>query len=177
MAVNPKGSVVRVTLAGLLAGLAEVIWVVIYGALAGGDYGRVAREIIATVMPGSAGSPLAPYVGLGLHFALSVGLVWLLYTIYRVLVPQASRPTLIALAAVVLTGIWAMNFFVILPHLNPVMADVLPKPVSLISKLLFGIAMALVLPLPTPNRARLAGGERHYIVGHNIDDEGITHGS
>jgi len=49
------------------------------------------------------------------------------------------------LAVVALSGVWAINFFVVLPTLNPVFVTLMPYGITLISKMLFGLAMAGVL--------------------------------
>jgi hypothetical protein len=68
-----------------------------------------------------------------------------------------------------LTAVWATNFFVILPALSPPFIALLPYPVSLISKLLFGLAAAETLRrcaapeavgLPPAVRVRAAGNRK-----------------
>ena len=44
-----------------------------------------------------------------------------------------------------LAGVWAINFFVVLPIVSPAFVHVVPYAVSLTSKLLFGVAAAAVL--------------------------------
>ena len=48
-------------------------------------------------------------------------------------------------AAVTLALVWLMNFFVVLPALNPAFTELLPYPLTFASKLLFAIAMAGML--------------------------------
>ena len=93
-------------------------------------------------MPGLASSSLAPWIGLFIHFLLSIALA-------AVLVRALSRPLhaavifLAALAA--LATVWAFNFLLLLPLIDPAFVSLLPHPVTLVSKLLFGVAMASVL--------------------------------
>jgi hypothetical protein len=54
-----------------------------------------------------------------------------------------SNPYPFLLAA--LAGVWATNFFVVLPIVSPAFVHIVPYAVSLTSKLLFGAAMAAVL--------------------------------
>lgn len=72
---------------------------------------------------------------------------------------------LVAVAA--LSGVWGINFFVVLPTLNPVFITLMPYGITLISKMLFGIAMAWGLAYSeglfsderkaeTPTRVRMA---------------------
>ena len=62
-----------------------------------------------------------------------------------------------------LIGIWATNFFLVLPAINPAFVALVPYTTSLISKVLFGAAAALVLRLldePHPAAARNWQGDR-----------------
>jgi hypothetical protein len=38
--------------------------------------------------------------------------------------------------------VWAVNFFVVLPVINPQFVDLVPYAISLVSKVLFGVAAA-----------------------------------
>ncbi len=44
-----------------------------------------------------------------------------------------------------LVGVWAVNFFVVLPIVSPDFVHIVPYAVSLTSKLLFGVAAAEVV--------------------------------
>jgi hypothetical protein len=44
-----------------------------------------------------------------------------------------------------LVAVWATNFFLVLPALNPGFVDLVPYGASLTSKVLFGVAAAFVL--------------------------------
>ena len=52
-----------------------------------------------------------------------------------------SVPLMIA----ALAGVWALNFFVVLPIISPAFVHLVPYAVSLTSKLLFGVAAAATL--------------------------------
>lgn len=169
----------QVTIAGLAAGLAEVVWVMFYGALASVDSRRVGREVIATVYPGLAAEPIAPYAGMALHFALSIAIAWVFYLLLANLFSGPRRSQVLLVSVCGLAGIWAMNFFWILPNLNPAMADAVPKVVSLVSKLSFGIVMGLALPLD-PSARHLEGraarpGSRQFPVWRSQNGS-IPHG-
>jgi hypothetical protein len=43
---------------------------------------------------------------------------------------------------VALIGVWTVNFFVVLPIISPAFIHLVPYPVSLMSKILFGLAAA-----------------------------------
>ena len=52
-----------------------------------------------------------------------------------------------------LVAVWAVNFFVVLPVVNPDFVTVVPYAASLISKTLFGVAAAFVFWCATPQTA------------------------
>lgn len=53
--------------------------------------------------------------------------------------------TIVPVAVVTLVLVWATNFLVILPVLDPAFVTLLPYGVTLFSKLLFGITMGWVV--------------------------------
>ena len=143
-------------LVGIAGGLAEIIWIALYGALSGSDTTVVARAISTTVgwiVPG--GSLIAGSIGYGIaiHMIAAIGLGVALAFLWRGL--AAHRPAAIdeyAFLVGALTIVWLVNFFVVLPLMSPAFADlhyafreIVPYHVSLASKLLFGLAGAFVL--------------------------------
>jgi hypothetical protein len=48
--------------------------------------------------------------------------------------------------------VWVLNFFLVLPWLNPAFVALLPYGVTLVSKLLFGLAMGLTLQVVAMSR-------------------------
>lgn len=145
-------------LAGLTGGVAEIAWVALYSSAAGARAADVARGITATVLPFAADAPWAPWAGVGIHLALSaaLGLAFVLALgRYFATAPAAWNIWFAALVA--LTGVWAANFLVILPALNPVFVKLMPYGATLASKLLFAVAMAGVLQR---RRAVLSTGAR-----------------
>lgn len=135
-----------ILLAGLCGGLAEVIWAQIYTTFTGHSSVEVTRQVTASVLPGLTDAAFAPAPGIVIHFALAllVGLGYALL-IWRPFLRQRGPAAAVAGAASVLASIWMMNFLVILPVLNPGFVALFPYPVSLGSKILFGLAMAGVL--------------------------------
>ncbi len=133
----------NVLLAALYGGAIEVIWVGAYCVLTGHSAAMVARQVMATLFPAlSSGTP-GVVLGLGIHFVLSlllalayVRLVWVPYARRR------SEGAALAAALAALGLVWTVNFLLVLPLANPVFVALLPYPVSLASKLLFGAAMA-----------------------------------
>lgn len=132
----------QVMVAGAAGGAVEVLWIALATVLLGVEGWQVSRAVTATVFPAYAVAEFAPWVGLAIHFALSFALA-------AVFVYAAGRRlrgvALFAAATVSLGAVWSINFLVLLPALNPVFTTLLPHPVTLVSKLLFGVAMAAVL--------------------------------
>jgi len=132
-----------ILLAGLAGGTAEIAWILGYGAVAQADSAEVARQIGATIYPGArAGSALAS-LGVAAHLALSLLLAagWVL-AVWRPLATRVGPVGVFASAIVLMIGVWALNFLVVLPRLNPLFVALLPALITLLSKIFFGLAMA-----------------------------------
>lgn len=147
-----------VLLAGLAGGCAEMLWIAAYAGLTPASGLDVARGVTQTLFPGSGEFVFAATAGIAIHMLLSVALAWLLA---RPLLHSVGRrfgtAALLPAALLALAGIWALNFLLVLPALNPSFVAAMPLPVTLASKLLFGAAMASVLQRglsPRPCRAR-----------------------
>jgi hypothetical protein len=144
-------------LAGLAGSLAEVLWIVSFCAATGSSSVGVLRQITATVLGGSADAAWAPVAGIFIHFALGVVLAVVFgVAISRALLRDASSPVRFTVALMALTMIWVVNFFVLLPVLNPAFVTIVPLSASLVSKLLFGVAMAVTLDAVGFRSTRLA---------------------
>lgn len=143
-------------LVGVAGGLAEILWITVYGAVTGSEIAEVARSISAVV---SAFVPVAPLItepvasGIAVHMvaAISLGIglafVWRALSVHCSAAANGSAFMLLAL-----TIVWGINFFVVLPLLSPYFVDLdrsfvelIPYPASLISKLMFGLTAAVVL--------------------------------
>jgi hypothetical protein len=133
-------------LAGAAGGLAEMIWVSIYSAATGGDAALLARGV-TTAVGMSALLPSAPVMsGISVHMALAVLLGVALTGVSQSVVGLRSpAANLYTLSLVALAAVWAMNFLVVLPAVSPRFVNLVPYSVSLISKLLFGLAAAEIL--------------------------------
>jgi hypothetical protein len=133
-------------LAGMIGGLAEIGWLALYTVFAPISVAEVGREVAVTVLSSAAAAPWAPWAGLGIHFALSVilglafvgGLWWLSGGPPRTQLVWAS-------AVPVLVAVWAINFFLVLPALGSGLSTLMPLGATLLSKVLFGVAMAAML--------------------------------
>ena len=133
-------------LAGIAGGLAELVWIMLYSSFTQASGSEVARQVAVTLFPALAQAPFAVALGVAIHFALSLALaaafVWI---VWRPFIRKRGVAATFAGAAVALAVIWAANFLVVLPHLNPDFVALMPYYATLFSKLLFGVAMAWAL--------------------------------
>lgn len=130
---------------GFAGGAAEVV-VVALAALAVGVGGWFVAAGVSDATFGKLfwGND-AVLVGLAVHFVLS-------FLIAACFVPFAARiqerfgaSAVVAASAAALVGVWAMNFFVVLPRVAPEFVTIVPLSVSFLSKLSFGVVMGMVL--------------------------------
>lgn len=136
----------KVLLASLAGGVAEILWVALYAALSSVSGVEVARQVAATLFPSAADLAVAPILGIAAHLVLSLALA--VAFACAVWIPFARRldlPAAMVIAIAALAAVWAVNFLVVLPVLNPAFVTLLPYGASLISKVLFGVAMAWTL--------------------------------
>ena len=137
-----KRTLSRALVAGAAGGAMEVLWIGLVAVVFGIQASQVARGVAATVVPASVASASAPWLGLTIHFLLSAALA---LVFARMVANRLHGFALLVAALAALAAVWGLNFFVLLPAINPAFAVMLPYPVTLVSKLLFGLAMALVL--------------------------------
>ncbi len=130
-------------IAGFAGGLAEVSWIGLYSFVEDRNGFDVARQVAATVLP-VVSMPYAPMLGLMIHFGLSISLG---IALVRPLMALKRRIALAPVSIGLLGLIWAVNFLLVLPVLNPAFPMLLPAWVTLVSKLMFGTALAAVLSL------------------------------
>lgn len=142
-------------MAGAAGGLAEIAWVTLYAGATGGNAALLARGVTSAAGVGALlpQSPIA--LGIAVHMSLGVALgVALTYAGQMLRTHKvAAAPYPFMLAA--LAGVWAANFFVILPVVSPAFVHMVPYAVSLTSKLLFGLAAAAALQWRTNHTAAL----------------------
>jgi hypothetical protein len=133
-------------LAGLAGGSAEVAWIAGYSAVTGASATAVARGVTTAFLPGLAESSAAVSLGIVIHMLLAVGLgIAVAATFSAPLLRRIvgwPRSTLVVLT---LGIVWAFNFMVVLPVLEPSFVSLLPLTATLASKLLFGVAAAATL--------------------------------
>jgi len=133
-------------LGGITGGIAEIGWIGLYGAATGIPLRPVARGIVESIVPTLATSAWAPEFGVLIHLGLAVALGIAVALVMPLVArrPEALRSELILLTLSILMAVWAINFLVVLPHINPAFVHLLPHSVTLFSKLLFGLAAATV---------------------------------
>jgi hypothetical protein len=131
-------------LAGLAGGVAEVAWIAGYTVVTGASGAAVARGVTTAFLPNLADSPVAVGLGIILHMLLAVGLGLAVAAAFSApllrRVVGFSRSTLVVLT---LGIVWAFNFMVVLPVIEPSFITLLPLAATLASKLLFGVAAAV----------------------------------
>lgn len=130
-------------LAGLTGGFAEILWIALYGSLTSGSSVEVARQVTATVFQPLAAWPVAPLIGIAIHLGLSVilavvfvRLVWIPFAL------SLRGGTGLLITVGTLVAVWAVNFLVVLPVVNPSFVALMPYWITLFSKALFGASMA-----------------------------------
>ncbi len=129
--------------AGVAGGLAEIAWVTLYAGATGADPATLARGV-TTAAGVNALFPSAPVaVGVTTHMVLAVTLGIALSFGWRALSSHRSDIAgLLPFMLAALVGVWAVNFFVLLPGISPAFIHLVPYPISLASKVLFGLAAA-----------------------------------
>lgn len=146
-------------IAGVAGGLAEVAWISIYGAISGVSVDIVAEEITRSIVPHASSSSV--WAGILIHLTLAVSLgVGVAFAI-RLLLGYGRVYAEFSLVILTLATVWAVNFLLLLPYLNPRFVDLLPYSVTLASKLLFGLVAATVFRV---KRMRLVRMVRHLAV-------------
>ncbi len=143
-----------IMLAGLAGGLVEMLWITAYSSATTVDGARVALEVTASFWPAAMEWVYAPALGVIIHLVLSIMLAAMLIPLLsRIPVKYAGAGFMISSAMLLLAMVWVANFHIILPLVNPAFVTLIPLGVTLISKLLFGVALGLVL-CSAPHRTR-----------------------
>jgi hypothetical protein len=145
--MKPYSPSFRATLvAGAAGGVAEMLWVAAYSSvtpIAGMD---VAQEVTVSLVPDAVHLAFAPIWGVGIHMLLSAALgLALAKLLFARIVPRYGIGMLVPATLAALAGIWAVNFFLVLPVLNASFVTLMPLAATLTSKLLFGAAMGWTL--------------------------------
>jgi hypothetical protein len=135
-----------VLLAGAAGGLAEILWVMIYSAFTPVSGAVVAREVTASFFPALAAGSYGMWLGIGIHMALALLLGYAFaYLVWKPFVRSRGPLATLAVSALTLATVWTVNFFVVLPSLNPAFITLMPYSVTFASKMLFAVAMGGIL--------------------------------
>jgi len=140
----------RILMAGLAGGVAEIAWVLAYGAFAPVSAAEVAREVTISLVPGAASAPGGLVLGIGIHLMLSIALAFVFFALLGNFLQDDAGTIVIAVGA--LAGVWAINFLVVLPLVNPRFVTLMPYAATFLSKALFGAVMGAVLARTAPRR-------------------------
>ena len=141
-------------IAGAAGGLAEIAWVSAYAVATGADAAALARGVTIAVGANAMLPNATVLAGIAIHMVLAIALGVALAAAWQALARRRlGGSNLFLLVVTALAGVWAMNFLVVLPLLSPAFVHLIPYPVSLVSKLLFGVAAAETLRLGTLARA------------------------
>lgn len=134
-------------IAGFAGGLAEVAVMGAYSGVSGLSGISILSLITATFAPDAfAFGSLGAFDGLMIHFVLSIiigaafGILQFIIYKKRSAVPY---PLVAISGAAMLVCIWAFNFFVLLPEINPAFVAYVPLAPSFVSKLSFGLSLGL----------------------------------
>ena len=136
----------RGIVAGAAGGIAEIIWIVVYASVTGADAANLARGVTTAAGANLLLTGSSVISGTAIHMILAVMLGTALafaWNAFSQRWPKQTSPYAALCAA--LGAVWAINFLIVLPLLSPDFVQILPYPVSLISKLLFGLAASAVL--------------------------------
>ncbi len=133
-------------LAGAAGGGAEIVFIIIMAALTNISAVNIARSVGASVGIEMLSSTGAVFAGIAIHMALAIALgIGVAIGCYALLGRSLRSSQTYAVVAAALIGVWAFNFLLLLPLINPAFVQLVPYPVSFLSKLIFGLATAEVL--------------------------------
>lgn len=133
---------------GLAGGLAEIVVIWLYSALTGGDSAMIARHVASAIGLDGASSA----VGVAVHMGLAVALGIALSAALQIFVDRPMyNGAILSFMVASLAVVWVINYFVVLPAVNPSFVHLLPYAITFTSKLAFGFAAAATLHmLPAP---------------------------
>jgi hypothetical protein len=139
------GTTRTIFLAGFAGGTAEVLWVALFCLASPLQSSLVSEEIARSFLPQITGLP-GLVTGLVIHYLLSVLIAGIFMSaLLRVFTGKLDMANVLAASAATLVVIWAANFFVVLPVINPNFVTLMPYTVTLLSKLGFGLTMGWVI--------------------------------
>lgn len=132
--------------AGLGGGIAEMAWIALYSEITPLNVLEVLRQVVLSVFPGGVDLTIEPTVGVAIHLGLSLLLALAFgFLIWLPIVRGSGFLATMLCASAALTSVWVINFFILLPMLNPAFVGLMPYSVTFVSKLWFGITMGWIL--------------------------------
>lgn len=136
-----------IVLAGIAGGTVEIIWVLLYCIGSPLQASLVAEEVARSFLPQMVGLT-AVLTGLLIHYVLALLIAAVAVFAYlRTFAGDIDEPAIFATSIAALVAIWAANFFVVLPVVNPDFVTLMPYTVTLISKIGFGITMGWIFTI------------------------------
>ena len=144
---HPRSDIIRRGVAaGVVGGAAEAVWISAVAVVSGISALDVARGISSSVGMANLSSSQEIVVGIAIHMMLAAALGIAVALACHLLASDVMRARwLYLIVPAALVGVWVVNFTILLPLINPEFVNLVPYPISFISKLLFGIAAAGVL--------------------------------
>jgi hypothetical protein len=132
------------SIAGLVGGTIETVWLLFLSQILPIDLPEVARQTSLSLYVFKGTSAWLIPMGIVIHATISiaVGLVFA-YIINKAPSTLHKLVLLPVLAIGFLLFIWLMNFAFILPVLNPTFMTLIPLTATLMSKILFGCGMGI----------------------------------
>ncbi len=138
-----------ILIASLAGGLAEIIWVSLYASFTSLTATTIAREVTASLLPAYAAGVTGVWLGIVIHMLLAVTLGHTFaYVLWKPFVRSRGIVATLVVSVLALASVWAINFFIVLPALNPMFITLMPYTVTFASKILFALAMAVTLAWP-----------------------------
>lgn len=155
-----------VLIASLAGGMAEIVWVSLYASFMPLEGATVAREVTASLLPAFAAGITGVWLGIVIHMLLAVALGYAFaYVLWKPLARPHGMVATLAISVLTLATVWTMNFFVVLPVLNPVFITLMPYSVTFASKMLFALAMAITLVWPELRRLAHERARATHLAG------------
>lgn len=135
-----------ILLAGIAGGLAEILWIAFHSGAGRVDGAMVAQQVVASFWPAAVEWSFASALGVIIHLALSIALAAMAVPLLSCIAARNSGAGVtLGSAMLMLAVVWKVNFFILLPLVNPTFTSLMSHSITLVSKLLFGMAMGLVM--------------------------------
>ena len=155
-----------VLIASLAGGMAEIVWISLYASFTSLAAATVAREVTASLLPAFAAGTTGVWLGILIHMLLAVALGYAFaYVLWKPFARPRGMVVTLAVSVLTLATVWTLNFYVVLPVLNPVFIALMPYPVTFASKMLFALAMAVTLVWPDLRRLTHERSRATHLAG------------